>query len=457
MTRSLAEPNSRLAKAPIMGARSSRGGVGNWANLPVSDRQFAHACQREPGAGAAAPASRRLRRRPRPLVGGRRCAFMARLLHQSILGAEVLMLAKLVGGRRPAARSRSARGAQPSSGPGGQEASPGEDPVVAIVDGAPVHRSRARGGGARAARAVPPDADADALRHAARPGDRLPPARRRGRAAERRRGSRRSRPRWPRRAPTCCATLLVQQTIEQGPTEEKLRALYEELSRPRKLRAGRGACAPHPAAERGRGQGGDRGARRAAPTSPTLAKERSVDGPRRRPAATSASSSREQMVPEFAEAAFALEPGEITDGAGPDPVRLARHQGASSGAPPSRPSTRAQPQLRQELAREIVTALVARPARAAPRSSASTWTARRCRTPEARAAAPAGTSAAARGRAARGRGSEGRGCSTAAPIRAMTAPARRWRPTRFPDMPADRRACALPPAPRACAIAAGRI
>ena len=57
MTRSLAEPNIFLARAPIMGARSSRAGGGNSANLPVSDRQSDPCCQRERPQTAAARAA----------------------------------------------------------------------------------------------------------------------------------------------------------------------------------------------------------------------------------------------------------------------------------------------------------------------------------------------------------------------------------------------------------------
>ena len=242
MTRSLAEPNSRLARAPIMGARSSWAGSEMWADLPVSDRQS--------GPCVSTRARRRSRpRRPRaasptawPLVGGRRLCLYGALLSPD--PEHTLCWPSHCAVAAPLPRSRSARGVARS---GGQEASPGDDPVVATVDGAPVHRARGRGGGARAARPVAPDADADAVRHAARPRDRLPPARRTRPSGRTSATTRRSRPRWPRRAPRSCATFLVQQTIEEGTDRgEAARALRGEEGA-RRLRPGGGSRAPHPA------------------------------------------------------------------------------------------------------------------------------------------------------------------------------------------------------------------
>jgi peptidyl-prolyl cis-trans isomerase C len=67
---------------------------------------------------------------------------------------------------------------------------------------------------------------------------------------------------------------------------------------------------------------------------------------------------REQMVPEFAEAAFALEPGEITTE--PVQTQFGWHVIKVLDRRTAEPTfAESEPQLRQELAREIVTALVA--------------------------------------------------------------------------------------------------
>jgi peptidyl-prolyl cis-trans isomerase C len=149
----------------------------------------------------------------------------------------------------------------------------------------------------------------------------------------------------------------IRQRIEEGTTSEKLQARYDEIKddegfaqeevHARHILVGSEDEAKQVITELA--GGGDFAA---------LAGEHSVD-----PSAGSNGGDlgffrRDQMVPEFAEAAFALEPGQRTEA----PVQtqfgwhvievLDRRTGA-----PSFDET--EPRLRQELAREIVTALVA--------------------------------------------------------------------------------------------------
>ena len=148
----------------------------------------------------------------------------------------------------------------------------------------------------------------------------------------------------------------IRQLIEQGTTDDKLRARYDQLKEAegfsqeevhaRHILVGSEKEAEEVIAEL------EGGAEFAA-----LAEERSI-GPSGPQGGDLGFFRREQMVPEFAEAAFALEPGEYTK----EPVQtqfgwhvievLDRRMGT-----PSFEET--EPRLRQELAREIVTALVA--------------------------------------------------------------------------------------------------
>jgi peptidyl-prolyl cis-trans isomerase C len=238
--------------------------------------------------------------------------------------------------------------------PGAQEASPGDDPVVATVDGAPVHRGEVEA----AARGLP-----DQMRQMPMEMvygmllDRVIDFRLLANEAERQNVD---------EDPTAEAALaqaraavlrefLVQQTIEEGLTEEKLRALYDE----RKAQEGFAQDQVHvrhilvqtedeakAAIEEIEG-GADFAA---------VAQERSVDSSR------SAGGdlgfiSRDQVVPEFAEAAFALDAGETSS----EPVQTQFGWHVIDvverrNVEPSFEETA--PQLRQELAREIVTALV---------------------------------------------------------------------------------------------------
>jgi peptidyl-prolyl cis-trans isomerase C len=149
----------------------------------------------------------------------------------------------------------------------------------------------------------------------------------------------------------------VRERIEAGTTEERLRARYEEIKddeefsqeevHARHILVGSEAEAAEVIAEL---EGGaDFG---------TLATERSVDPSARTNSGDLGFFRREQMVPEFAEAAFALQPGEHTK----KPVQsqfgwhvievLERREGT-----PTFEETA--PRLRQEIAREVVLALVA--------------------------------------------------------------------------------------------------
>jgi peptidyl-prolyl cis-trans isomerase C len=149
---------------------------------------------------------------------------------------------------------------------------------------------------------------------------------------------------------------LVQQKIEEGTTEARLRELYEGLRQSDDF-AREEVHARHILLEseaEGKAvieelQGGADFA--------TLAQERSTD-----PAAANGGDlgyfERGQMVPEFAEAAFALEPGAITTE--PVQTQFGWHVIELIDRRTAEPTfEESEPQLRQNLAREIVTALVA--------------------------------------------------------------------------------------------------
>jgi len=149
----------------------------------------------------------------------------------------------------------------------------------------------------------------------------------------------------------------VRQKIEEGMTEDKLRARYDELKdaegfaqeevHARHILVGSEAEAQEVIGELAGGA-----------DFAALAGERSVDPSARSNGGDLGFFRREQMVPEFAEAAFALAPGEHTK----KPVQsqfgwhvievLDRRMGEPSFA-------ETEPRLRQEMAREIVIALVA--------------------------------------------------------------------------------------------------
>ena len=191
----------------------------------------------------------------------------------------------------------------------------------------PASQERHRGGLPEPARAVSADAAGADLRPAARPGDRQPAAAGRGRQGEKLADNPEVKAQLAQARDNVLRDGCVKQAIEKGTTQEKLQAAYEamksqpdfafeETHAPRiswsRTRRGQG---DHQAA---RGRGRFREARQA----------RSRPIPRPRPmAAISASSASEAMVPEFAEAAFAIEPGTDRRQAGQVAVRLARDQG----------------------------------------------------------------------------------------------------------------------------------
>ena len=240
------------------------------------------------------------------------------------------------------------------AGPGGQEASPGDDPVVATVDGAPVHRGEVEA----AARGLP-----DQMRQMPMEMlygmllDRVIDFRLLANEAERKNVDEdpAAEAALAQARAAVLREFLVQQTIEQGLTEEKLRALYEE----RKAQEGFAQDQVHvrhilvQTEDEARAaiaeiEGGTDFAE--------VAKERSVDGSAQA-GGDLGFISRDQVVPEFAEAAFALDPGETAT----EPVQTQFGWHVIDvverrNVEPSYDETA--PQLRQELAREIVTALV---------------------------------------------------------------------------------------------------
>ena len=236
----------------------------------------------------------------------------------------------------------------------GQEASPGDDPVVATVDGTPVHRAEVEA----AARGLP-----DQMRQMPIEMlygvllDRVIDFRLLANEAERQNVDEdpAAEAALAQARAAVLREFLVQQTIEEGLTEERLRALYEE----RKAEEGFAQEEVH--ARHILVQSEDEakavieeiegGADFAA-----VAEERSV-GPSGPAGGDLGFISRDQVVPEFADAAFALDAGETTS----EPVQTQFGWHVIDvverrNVEPSYDETA--PQLRQELAREIVTALV---------------------------------------------------------------------------------------------------
>ena len=149
---------------------------------------------------------------------------------------------------------------------------------------------------------------------------------------------------------------LVEQAIEQGTSEERLRAAYEAMkSQPgfafEETRASHILLASEAEAQEvlKQIQGGADFA--------TLAKEKSTDPSAKTNAGDLGYFRRDQMVPEFAEAAFTIEPGAV--GQTPVKSQFGWHVIKVEDRRQTVPSFEdKQPELREQLAREIVTALL---------------------------------------------------------------------------------------------------
>jgi peptidyl-prolyl cis-trans isomerase C len=235
-----------------------------------------------------------------------------------------------------------------------QEAAPADDPVVATVDGAPVHRGEVEA----AARGLP-----DQMRQMPMEMlygmllDRVIDFRLLANEAERQDVDEdpAAEAALAQARAAVLREFLVQQTIEEGLTEEKLRALYEE----RKAQDGFAKEQAHvrhilvqtedeAKAVIEQLQGGA--------DFSEVAKEHSV-GPSAPSGGDLGFISRDQVVPEFAEAAFALDPGETSTE--PVQTQFGWHVIDVVERRNVEPTyDESAPELRQELAREIVTALV---------------------------------------------------------------------------------------------------
>lgn len=235
-----------------------------------------------------------------------------------------------------------------------QDAAPGENPVVATVDGAPVHRAEVEA----AARSLP-----DQMRQMPLEMlygallDRVIDFRLLAAEAERQNigDDPAVEAALAQARDAVLREFLVQQTIEKGLTEENLRARYEQKKDEEGF-AREEVHARHilvSTEEEAKAvitelQGGAE--------FTAVAQERSV-GPSAPSGGDLGFISREQVVPEFAEAAFALDAGETSE----EPVQTqfgwhVINVVERRNVEPTYEETA--PQLRQEMAREIVTALV---------------------------------------------------------------------------------------------------
>jgi peptidyl-prolyl cis-trans isomerase C len=149
---------------------------------------------------------------------------------------------------------------------------------------------------------------------------------------------------------------LVEEAIAEGTSEERLRAAYEAMkSQPgfafEEARASHVLLASEAEAQEVLKQieGGADFA--------TLAKEKSTDPSAKTNAGDLGYFKRDQMVPEFAEAAFTIEPGTV--GKAPVKSQFGWHVIRVEDRRQTVPSfEEKQPELREQLAREIVTALL---------------------------------------------------------------------------------------------------
>jgi peptidyl-prolyl cis-trans isomerase C len=236
----------------------------------------------------------------------------------------------------------------------GQDADPGDNPVVATVDGAPVHRAEVEA----AARSLPEQMrqmPLEMLYGALL--DRVIDFRLLADEAERQQlgDDPAVEAALAQARAAVLRDFLVQQTIEKGLTEEKLRARYEQ----KKTEEGFAREEVHarhilvPTEEEARSvieelQGGAEFA--------AVAQERSA-GPSAPSGGDLGFISRDQVVPEFADAAFALDAGETSEE--PVQTQFGWHViGVVERRNVEPTYDETAPQLRQEMAREIVTALV---------------------------------------------------------------------------------------------------
>jgi peptidyl-prolyl cis-trans isomerase C len=236
----------------------------------------------------------------------------------------------------------------------GQEATPGDDPVVATVNGEPVHRGEIEA----AARALPQQMQQMPIQVLyGMLLDRVIDFRLLANEAERQNVDEdpAAEAALAQARAAVLREFLVQQTIEQGLTEEKLRALYEER------KAGEGFAQEEVHARHILVQTEDEAKAvieelEGGADFAEVAKERSV-GPSAPSGGDLGFISRDQVVPEFADAAFALQAGETSTE--PVQTQFGWHVIDIVERRNVEPTyEESAPQLRQELAREIVTALV---------------------------------------------------------------------------------------------------
>ena len=233
------------------------------------------------------------------------------------------------------------------------------DPVVAIVNGTQLKKSDLEAAYASAARSVSADAARCDLRSAARaawssstlllaaaPTRRISPT------------IPRSRRRSPGRMTACCATRWSRRRSTQGITDEKLQRRLRGDEEPAGLRVRGDACRAYPGRRRGRGAGDHQAARRAGPTSRPWPR-RSRPTPRPRPtAAISAISGARRWCPSSPRPRSRSQPGTIGDK--PVKSQFGWHVIKVEDRRQTVPTfEEKEPELREQLSREIVTALLA--------------------------------------------------------------------------------------------------
>ncbi len=284
---------------------------------------------------------------------------------------------------RSPAPAAAAAATPPDAAPARRPPRPGADPVVATVNRAQIHLSDVAAAGAEpAAERCAHAAEQMLYPDAARPVDRPRRAGRRGAAGPGSTRTRRSSARcsWPSDAALQRAFL-----IKRGQpqiTDEAVHARYEKDIA--EQAAGEEVHASHILVD-SEAQAKDDHRR--------SSKGRRFRRPWRRNTARTAGGAqggdlgffkKADMVPEFADAAFALQARPVLQDAGAHPVRLARHQGRANAARTSRrPSTGARTSCASIWPRKRVEKSLPRPRRTS-RSRSSTSTARRSPRPRRR-------------------------------------------------------------------------